>query len=89
MLHLKFPNHFPINFTFRKYGILWRRVGYCCGMSHFKPQALLILQFAFTDIYTWRCPQCGRIHGLEFIYHAVPYHSKEMRQYNKMLEDKK
>lgn len=86
MISLKFRSLFPIAFTFRKWGILWRRIGYCCGLAHYEPQVLLLIRFCFTDTYYWRCPQCGKLHGLRFYYHAVLVNDKKTKKNNQELK---
>lgn len=89
MISLKFKTEFPIRFQIKKYGIVWQRIGLCCGLTHYLPKKWLLIRFAISDSYFWRCPQCGRIHGLKLMQHTIPFHTKEMREQNNLLGDKK
>ena len=81
-------NLFPIIFEFRKYGIRWSRIGYCCGLSFYKPKRLLILHFALRDKYYYRCPQCGKLHCITMSWHTETYYDKDIREQNRLLGDK-
>jgi hypothetical protein len=87
MIHLKFPTTFPLVFEFRKYGVTYHRVGYCCGMHHYMLKWLLLIKFGFKNIVSWRCPQCGKLHYVQLSWHIVPFYTKELREENKRLDD--
>ena len=72
MIHLKFPSVFPLVFEFRKYGMTYHNVGYCCGMNHYMLKFILFLKFALNDKIYWRCPQCGKLHCTVLSWHTVP-----------------
>ena len=86
MISLKFKSLLPVVSSFRKFGILWRKVGYCCGMVHDEAQIWLMIKFTFKRTVYWRCPQCGRLHAMRFYYHAVLVHDDKTRRNNKGLE---
>lgn len=80
-------NLFPIIFEYKKYGLTFRRLGHCCNMDHYTLRVWLLLNFIFRNTYYWKCPQCGKVHGLRLSWHTENYSDKRLREDNKMLED--
>ena len=69
-------NLFPIIFNFRRYGVLWQRLGYCCGRQFYDPRFWLLLKFAFRGEVVWTCPFCHKRHRLRLCYNAVEIDNK-------------
>ena len=78
-----------IIFKKRKHGIVYHRIGYCCGKDKYFPQFLLFLIFAFKKQYYWRCPICGRLHCMELSWHTVSVHDNHVKQVNKKYNESK
>ena len=78
-----------IIFKKRKHGIVYHRIGYCCGKDKYFPQFLLFLIFAFRKQYYWRCPKCGRLHCMELSWHTVSVHDNHVKQANKRYNESK
>jgi len=87
MISVKRLNLFPIIFEYRKYGLTFRRLGHCCNMDHYTLKRWLLLQFLFSDVVYWKCPQCGKVHGLKLSWHTESYFDKDLRANNKRLEE--
>ena len=87
MIIRKRINLFPIIFRFKKYGLNWHRIGYCCGLTFYEVKFILLLNFLFKDVVYYRCPQCGKKHGIKLSYHTETYYDKEIREENKLLKE--
>lgn len=86
MISRKRLNLFPIIFEYKICGLSFRRLGHCCNMDHYALKKLILLHFMFRDIYYWKCPQCGKVHGLKMSWHTETYFDKQMREDNQRLE---
>ena len=87
MISVEKLNLFPIIFEYRKYGLTFRRLGHCCNHDFYTLKRWLLIQFIFKDVVYWRCPYCGKIHGLKLSWHTETYFDKDIRDINKKLED--
>ena len=76
MIAIRRLNLFPIIFSFRRFGVLWQRLGYCCGNQYYEMKWLLLLRFAFSEEIVWTCPQCNKRHRIRLIYNAVEIDNK-------------
>lgn len=80
-------NLFPIIFSFKKYGLTWQRIGYCCGLTFYEVKFLLMLRFAFKDTIYYRCPQCGKLHCLKMNYHSNKIFDERCKKENGLLKE--
>lgn len=87
MISVERGNLFPIIFSYKKYGLTFQRIGYCCGLTHYELKFLLMLKFAFKDTIYWRCPQCGRLHSLKMSYHASHSYDDKCKEENRLLKE--
>ena len=87
MIGVKRLNLFPIIFSYKKWGLTWQRIGYCCGVTYYELKFILLIRFAFKNKIYWRCPQCGRLHCLELSYHASQGYDERCREENKELRE--
>ena len=87
MISWKRVNLFPIIFSYKKFGLTWQRIGYCCGLTFYELKFLLLIQFAFKDKIYYRCPQCGRLHCIKMDYHASKVNDERCREENKLLRE--
>jgi len=87
MIPIRRENLFPIIFSFKKFGLTWQRMGYCCGLTFYELKFILMLRFAFKDTIHFRCPQCGRLHGLKMHYHSAKVYDGKCKEQNGMLKE--
>lgn len=76
MIAIRRLNLFPIIFSFRKYGVLWQRLGYCCGNQYYSMKWWILIRFAFNNEIIWTCPVCHKRHRLRLVYNAVEVNNK-------------
>lgn len=77
MLILKRVNLFPIIFSFKRYGLTWQRLGYCCGQQYYDPRIWILLRYALFGELVWTCPVCHKRHKMKLVYNAVEVDNKE------------
>jgi len=77
-----------IIFKKRKHGLMYHRIGYCCGEDKYFPQFLLFLIFAFRKNFYWTCPVCGKVHSVKFSWHTMDVHDDYVKQVNKKVDKK-
>lgn len=87
MIPIKRVNLFPLIFSFKRFGVTWQRIGYCCGLTFYELKFILMLRFAFKDTLYYRCPQCGRLHGLRMDYHASKVYDERCKEENRLLKE--
>lgn len=87
MISVKRVNLFPIIFHYRKFGLTWQRVGYCCGLTFYELKFILMIRFAFNDTIYYRCPQCGKLHGIKMYYQASKIVDDKIRENNRLLKE--
>ena len=85
MIPIKRVNLFPIIFSFKKFGLTWQKIGYCCGLTFYELKFLLMLRFAFKDTISFRCPQCGKKYKIKMNYHSHKVIDKKTMEENKLL----
>lgn len=77
-----------IIFKKRKHGIVYHRIGYCCGKDKYFPQFLLFLIFAFKRNFYWTCKVCGKVHSVQLSWHTFNAHDDYVKQVNKKVDKK-
>lgn len=87
MIYRKRTTLFPILFNIRHYGLTYRLIGNCCELNHYCLRFILLVNFIFKEQYTWRCPQCGKLHSVTLQWHTAPYFDDRIRELNKLLDE--